>query len=95
MRRHYVVSYDISDDRRRTQVFKMLYGYGDHAQYSVFFCELSARELAILRTKLREAINNGEDQVMLIDLGGAAKPVQEGMEVLGKPHNPAVRTVVI
>lgn len=95
MRRHYVVTYDISDDKRRTNVFKMLFGYGDHAQYSVFFCELNEQELVILRGKLREAIKHDEDQVMLIDLGGAARPLDAGLEVIGKGYNPPVRTMVI
>jgi CRISPR-associated protein Cas2 len=43
-RKRFLVTYDVSDDKRRTQIFKTLYAYGDHAQYSVFFCELSARE---------------------------------------------------
>jgi CRISPR-associated protein Cas2 len=89
------VTYDISDDKRRTKVFKMLFGYGDHAQYSVFFCELNDRELVVLRTRLRDAISNSEDQVMLVDLGRATKPLDAGLEVLGKAYNPPVRTVVI
>jgi CRISPR-associated protein Cas2 len=44
-RRRYLVTYDISDDKRRDQVFQTLRDNGDHAQYSVFFCELTPREL--------------------------------------------------
>lgn len=95
MRRNYVVAYDIADDKRRTKVFKMLFGYGDHAQYSVFFCELNQRELVTLRGRLREAINNAEDQVMLVDLGQATTPLEAGLEVIGKGYNPPVRSVVI
>lgn len=95
MRRHYVVTYDISDDKRRTNVFTMLFGYGDHAQYSVFFCELSDTELVQLRSKLRDAINTHEDQVMLVDLGRATQPLEAGLEVIGKSYSPPVRTVVI
>ena len=47
-RKRFLVTYDVSDDKRRTQIFKTLYAYGDHAQYSVFFCELNAREYAEL-----------------------------------------------
>ena len=43
-RKRYLVTYDVSDDKRRTKIFKTLYAYGDHAQYSVFICELNARE---------------------------------------------------
>lgn len=95
MRRRFCVTYDISDDKRRDAVYKMMYGYGDHAQYSVFFCELSAEELATLRAKLRKEINHAEDQVMLIDLGQATNPLEVGLEVLGKPYNPPGRVTVI
>ncbi|HSW31655.1 MAG TPA: CRISPR-associated endonuclease Cas2 [Longimicrobiales bacterium] len=89
------MTYDIADDKRRTKVFTMLFGYGDHAQYSVFFCELNQRELVQLRGRLREAINNQEDQVLLVDLGRAAQPLDAGLEVIGKSYSPLVRTVVI
>lgn len=94
-RRHYLVSYDVSDDRRRDQVFKTLVGVGDHAQYSVFFCELTAQELSRLRGQLREHIHSREDQVMIVDLGQAAQPLEAGLEVLGRSYDPPVRTVVI
>lgn len=94
-RRHYIVSYDIADDKRRNQVFKTLHGFGDHAQYSVFFCELNGRELAQLRTRLRGAIHHREDQIMIVDLGLAHYPLGEGLEVIGKGYEPQTRTVVI
>ncbi|HUT57607.1 MAG TPA: CRISPR-associated endonuclease Cas2, partial [Phycisphaerae bacterium] len=40
MRRRYLVTYDISDDKRRDLVFKTLRDRGDHVQFSVFLCEL-------------------------------------------------------
>ncbi len=95
MRRHYCVSYDISDDKRRNKVFKMLYGYGDHAQYSVFFCDMSDQELAALRGRLRKAINHAEDQVMIIDLGPATSPLESGLEVLGRGYEPPTRSIVV
>jgi len=94
-RRHYLVSYDISDDKRRTKVFNTLHGYGDHAQYSVFFCELSDQELVQLRTRLRSAIHHMEDQVLIVDLGTSARPLEDGLEVLGRRYRPTTRVVVV
>jgi len=94
-RRHYIVSYDISDDKRRTRVFKTLHGFGDHAQYSVFFCELSEQELVKLRTRLRSTIHHREDQVLIVDLGTNARPLEEGIEVLGRGYQPVTRVVVV
>jgi CRISPR-associated protein Cas2 len=95
MSRRYAVAYDISDDKRRTAVFKTLQGYGDHAQFSVFFCELSQMDLVRLRSTLREAIHEKEDQVMLIDLGRTDRSFTEDLEVLGRPYEPSVRSIVV
>ncbi len=95
MRRHYVVSYDISDDRRRNKVYVILLGAGDHAQFSVFFCELNDTELVQLRSKLRKEIHESEDQVMIVDLGEARVPLERGLEVLGRRYTPSVRTLVV
>ncbi len=94
-RRHYLVTYDISDDKRRTVVYQTLLGYGDHAQYSVFFCELGDRELVQLRTRLRTSIHATEDQILIVDLGRSVRPLEAGLEVLGRSYEPSVRIVVV
>jgi CRISPR-associated protein Cas2 len=94
-RKRFLVAYDVADDKRRNQVFKTLYGYGDHAQYSVFFCELNQQELVELRVKIRRAIHDGEDQVMILDLGAAANPLEAGLECLGKPYVPTTAVLVV
>jgi CRISPR-associated protein Cas2 len=94
-RRHYLISYDVSDDKRRTKLFKTLEGQGDHAQYSVFFCDLSESELAILRGRIVDIINNCEDQVLVLDLGPAEQDLDYGLEVLGTPYEPLTRILVV
>jgi len=94
-RRHYIVTYDISDDRRRNEVYRTMLGHGDWAQFSVFFCELSERELVELRTRLRACIHATQDQILIVDLGRAARPLQLGLECIGRPYSPTVRTIVI
>jgi len=94
-RRNYLVTYDVRDDRRRNAVFKTLNGFGDHAQYSVFFCELNGRELAVLRTQLRTHINQSEDQVLILDLGRGEMSLEENLQVIGRGYDPPVRTIVI
>jgi CRISPR-associated protein Cas2 len=94
-RNNYVVTYDISDDKRRNKVFTALHGFGDHAQYSVFFCELNDRELVQMRTRLRAEIHNGEDQVLIVELGPAVRPLESSLEVLGKGYEPVTRTIVV
>lgn len=94
-RRHYIVSYDISDDKRRTEVYELLLGYGDHVQYSVFLCELNAVELSGLRRRLRDAIHAREDQVLIIDLGPATSSLEASIVAIGRPYEPQVRTIVV
>ena len=94
-RRHYLVSYDVADDKRRTKIFNALDDVGDHVQFSVFLCELSRRELAQLRTGLTEHVHHRDDQVMILDLGPAHVNLETAMEVLGRPHEPIVRTTIV
>jgi len=94
-RNHFLVSYDIADDKRRTDVFETCKDFGNHVQYSVFLCELDRREVVTLRELLRELIHGDEDQVLIIDLGPATHAVLDQMEVLGQPYDSPVRRFVI
>jgi len=94
-RRHYLVTYDISDDGRRTKVFRILHGFGDHAQFSVFFCEMDGRELAQLRGRIRDILHHAEDQLLILDLGPADRPLDPSLQVIGRGYSPPVRTIVI
>ncbi|RMG50241.1 MAG: CRISPR-associated endonuclease Cas2 [Acidobacteria bacterium] len=58
-----VISYDITDDRRRTRVFEALKDYGTWVQYSVFECELTADDIARLQAMLAGLINPREDSI--------------------------------
>lgn len=95
MRNAYLVTYDVSNDKRLRRTFKCLLGYGDPLQYSVFRCELSQRERVLLVAALTEIIHNGEDQVMIVNLGPADGRASECVEVLGRPSPPPVRGVVV
>jgi len=95
MRRRYVISYDISDDKRRTKVFELLLGNGDHVQYSVFLADLSQRELIVLRTKLLQLINERDDQVLIIDLGNERRSFDTSLEVIGRSYQPSSRSMVV
>lgn len=94
-RRHYLVSYDVSDDKRRTRIFNALDDVADHLQYSVFLCELSKRELAQLRMQIAQHVHHREDQLIILDLGPAHVNLETAMEVMGRPHEPLVRTLIV
>ena len=94
-RRRYLLSYDISDDKRRNRTFKLLDAWGDHAQYSVFFVELNETELVRLKATLDGVIKHDEDQILILDLGPQTSALEEGLECLGKAYHPPTRVVVV
>jgi CRISPR-associated protein Cas2 len=61
----YVVTYDISCDKRRKKVADLLEGYGQRVQYSVFECALSATKFKELQKRLRQRIKLEEDSVRM------------------------------
>lgn len=94
-RRRYLVTYDVADDERRTKIFRSLMQRGDHTQYSVFMCELTAGELARLRRVLEEMVNHELDQVLLVDLGPAARDSGRVVGSVGRPYLPPIRALVV
>jgi len=67
-----IISYDIVDDRRRTNVMKYLKGWGTRAQYSVFECILDARAFATVVRELQRMIDQNTDSVRCYRLDEAA-----------------------
>lgn len=59
-----VVAYDISDDRRRSRVVKLLEKVGVRVNYSVFECMLTDSRYEKLRRDIGGAINRKEDSVI-------------------------------
>ncbi len=84
MQQCYLVTYDISDPKRLREVFRVMKGYGEHLQYSVFRCELSEMSLARLKDKLSAAIDMHEDQVLFIDLGPVDGRARGAIESMGR-----------
>ena len=92
MRLLYIVTYDVRDDRRLRRVFRLMRGYGDHLQYSVFRCELSDRERAELITKLADILKLTEDQALLFPLGPAGGVREQHVHHVGLPYEPSEHT---
>ncbi|GAB4373006.1 MAG: CRISPR-associated endonuclease Cas2 [Bryobacter sp.] len=88
MRQTYLVTYDISDPKRLRRVFKTMRDWGDHLQFSVFECQLTATDLALLRAELKEIIHHEEDQVLLVHLGPSEGRGDRAITALGKPYSP-------
>ncbi len=79
----YIVAYDISDPKRWRRIFKIMHGYGEWLQLSVFQCRLSRRQHAELIALLDGIIHHEEDHIILMDVGAADK-IDPRVTSLGK-----------
>lgn len=61
----YLVVYDITSDKRRGKMHKLLLGYGTPVQYSVFECLLSHSNLDELSNKIGKTIKPTMDHVRI------------------------------
>ena len=78
--------YDICDPKRLRQVFKIMRGWGDHLQYSVFECQLTKMDAARLRAQLSGVIHHTQDQVLFVNLGPAEGRGDRVISAIGKPY---------
>jgi CRISPR-associated protein Cas2 len=95
MRNVYLVAYDVCNDKRLRRVYKAMRGYGDHLQFSVFRCELAARERAEMIAELSQLVDHDEDQVLIIDIGPADGRAGLVFEAIGKPYVAPERHAII
>lgn len=93
--RVWLVCYDIANDKRLRKVYRVMRGYGDHLQYSVFRCLISELQLTQLKGKLKGVIHATEDQVMFVPLGAEEGPSASGTFTIGVPLLHAERVVRI
>ena len=90
----YVISYDISEPMRWRRVFKIMKGYGEWLQLSVFQCRLSKMRMLQLEAALQGEMNRQEDHILILDIG-PAENVSPNVRSLGKQFTPVVREAVI
>ena len=95
MRNRYIVTYDISDSKRLRKMFKKMNGFGDPLQYSVFICDLSAKEKVLMEEALTEIINPKEDRILIVDIGPAGGRGTEALRTLGCQSKPAAPAALI
>ena len=59
-----VVAYDVSDDKRRNRIVKLLLKYGSRINFSVFECILTDSQLVQLKEDIQSKMNQKEDIVV-------------------------------
>lgn len=79
----YVIAYDIPDDKRRTKVHRILKGFGEWTEYSLFECFLTKKELLMLKAKLYEYLDAREDRVRIYMICDTCLPK---IETIGIPE---------
>lgn len=88
----YIITYDISDDKRRKKVSDLLEGYGRRVQYSVFECVLEPAKYKELQKRLRQRVRE-EDSIRFYPL---SRHTLQNVEVWGgAPITPPPGSVII
>lgn len=70
----YLIGYDVSTSektgkKRLTKVAKICCNYGQRVQNSLFECNLSGAQYVMVKAKLLDLINEGEDSLRIYNLG--------------------------
>lgn len=77
----YVISYDISNNRLRNKVAKLLEGYGRRVQFSVFECYLTEKQFSQLYKKMTFLLSDtGENGIRIYRLCGKC---EKNRQVIG------------
>ena len=86
-----VVSYDISNTRRRNRLHRALKDFGTRVQYSVFECVLAAKDVKRLEAAVRREIKD-DDRVRYYHLCESC--ARQVVALGGVVSQPASTTVV-
>lgn len=68
MRISYLIIYDISSDKRRNKVERLVRSIGVRIQYSSFYCCVPKRTLLEILTKLSQLIDKSTDSIVAVRL---------------------------
>ena len=85
----YIVAYDMSSNKRRTKVHKILSGFGQWTQFSLFELFVTDKEMVLLQSKLEKVLDTEKDSVRFYPLcAGCLK----GVETVGSeaPREPKI-----
>ena len=78
----YLICYDIRDPKRWRKAYKILKGYGESIQFSIFRCRLSQRDREQLRWRLEEVLAP-EDSLLI---AGLCQRCVERIEACNRPE---------
>ena len=83
----YLIAYDISNDKRRTKLHKLLSSFGQWTQYSTFECYLNDKQLLTLQHRLKNLLHPQQDNVRIYPL---CQTCQKNIQTIGStlPQEP-------
>ncbi|HCZ07030.1 MAG: CRISPR-associated protein Cas2 [Thermotogota bacterium] len=64
----FLISYDVSDNKKRNKIAKILEEYGKRIQYSVFYCQFSKKTLFDILSRVSKIIDKDNDSILAIIL---------------------------
>jgi CRISPR-associated protein Cas2 len=83
-----LVAFDVSSDRRRRRIVKVLEKQGSRVNYSVFECMLTAMEAQKLKEDLARLMKPGKDNILVYPL--CKNCVDKRISILGKAEREEV-----
>ena len=84
-RGHYLITYDVTNNSRRTRLSKLLEGYGDRVQYSVFEADLDRREVQEILACAAKLIGKADSLRLYPTCGECVRRVK----TIGRSYQPA------
>lgn len=63
----YMICYDIREPARWRKAYRLLKGYGERIQYSIFRCRLTKKELEELRWEITRVLTV-DDSILIVGL---------------------------
>ena len=63
-KQYWVIAYDVTEDRRRQRVSKLLESFGTRSNYSVFECIVTSGQLNKIQSRMKKLIDKKTDCVL-------------------------------
>ncbi len=92
MKAFVIFAYDISSNRRRNKVAKLLETFGDRVNYSVFELFISEKQIHQLVSKLSKMIRHKTDKVLVYRICRKCtdKKIEIGRHCNENSHTPSI-----
>jgi CRISPR-associated protein Cas2 len=82
--RRVLVAYDLPDDKRRAALARVLEGFGDRVQFSVFVVDAAPSRLVRMRHELAAVMAPTVDSILICDLGPVSRLTDATFSWLGR-----------